>query len=131
MLHGVAQAMLAQLDADWAVLSAGRYALAVRLQVHEGTVECRVPTWSGVGDLLPDLAEVMLVATCGSARGTRWLFLRGAAAVLPEPDWAGWEIPADAGAAPDELYQVVQIRPARIEWVDESRGWGVRETLDL
>ena len=32
---------------------------------------------------------------------------------------------------PDELYLVVRVTPRRIDLLDENRGWGARETLDL
>jgi len=31
----------------------------------------------------------------------------------------------------DERYATIHIMPERIDLIDESRGWGARETLDL
>lgn len=114
-----------------AVLSAGRYALPVRFRVRGPLVECRIPTWSGVGDLLGESGEVTLVALVETGPDLRWVFLRGPATVVPDPDWVGL-LPARPGRVrPDALYQLLRIHPNRIERADEQRGWGFRETIDL
>lgn len=113
-----------------AVLGIGGYALPVRFRVRESRLECRVPTWSGVGDLLETTREVTLVAFREAGEQFQWLFIRGPAAVVPDPDWEGLQPPAAGGVSPDDLYQLVRIEPKRIERIDEQRGWGCRETVD-
>lgn len=122
---------LAAMGARVAVLSVGRYALPVRFRIREPVVECRVPTWSSVGDLLEEPGEVMLVAVGETGPDMRWLFIRGPATVVPDPDWDGLEPPTFDGVGPDDLYQLLRIEPKRLELIDEQRGWGVRETVDL
>jgi hypothetical protein len=62
----------------------------------------------------------------------RWLQIRGTARRVERPNWAGLLLEgAPASTLPQELYLVVQVVPKRIDLLDESRGWGVRETLDL
>lgn len=121
---------LEAMGARFAILSVGRVGLPVRFRIRGEAVECRVPTWSGVGDLLDEPVEVILVAAVETEPYLRWLFLRGPAAVVPEPDWEGLQPPRGDRLRPEELYQVLRIEPKRIEWVDEERGWGYRETRD-
>ncbi|HWI65135.1 MAG TPA: hypothetical protein VNT75_25175 [Symbiobacteriaceae bacterium] len=123
--------MLATMGDGIAILGVGRYALAVRFRVRGSAVECRVPTWSGVGDLLEEPTEVTLVAVGEAGPFMRWLFLRGPAALVPDPDWEGLQPPVSGRVSPDDLYQVVRIEPRRMELIDEERGWGFRETVDL
>ncbi|MDF2631276.1 MAG: hypothetical protein K0R39_5107 [Symbiobacteriaceae bacterium] len=128
---------LAAVEARVAVLSVGKYALPVRFRTKGSAVECQVPTWSGVGDLLemPGAAgpvpEVTLVAVEESEPHLRWLFIRGTATLVPDPDWEGLHTAAPGGVETRDLYQLLHIVPKRIEWADERRGWGYRETVDL
>ncbi|HYG57049.1 MAG TPA: hypothetical protein VD902_03175 [Symbiobacteriaceae bacterium] len=122
---------LAEMGARVAFLAVGRYALAVRFRVRAPAVECRVPTWSGVGDLLEEPGEVLLVAECEQGPYLRWFFLRGPATVVPDPDWEGLLPPVPGRVSPDDLYHLLRILPKRIELIDEQRGWGYRETVDL
>ncbi|MFZ5828305.1 MAG: hypothetical protein ACOY94_28700 [Bacillota bacterium] len=121
---------LEAMGARYAMLSVGRYGLPVRFRIRGRAVECRVPTWSGVGDLLEGLEEVLLVAVVETEPYLRWLFLRGPASIVPDPDWEGLEPPPLHHLVPDDLYQILRIEPRRIERVDEQRGWGYRETAD-
>jgi hypothetical protein len=126
---------LAELKTRVGVLSVGRYALPVRFRMRDRTVECQVPTWSGVGDLL-ELAgaeppEVTLVAVDEEEPHLRWMFIRGSATLVPEPDWEGLHTAAGGGVSTGDLYQLLRIVPKRIESADEGRGWGFRTTVDL
>ncbi|MFZ5817635.1 MAG: hypothetical protein ACOY93_20470 [Bacillota bacterium] len=122
---------LAALGARVAFLGSGGYALPVRFRIRGGAVECRVPTWTGIGDLLEEPVDLLLVAVDDTGAHLRWLFLRGPAAVVQEPDWEGLEPNPVDRVSREDLYQLIRLQPRRIEWVDEERGWGVRETLDL
>lgn len=122
---------LAELGARVLILSGGRYALPVRFRVRGPAVDCLIPTWSGVGDMPAEPAEVTLVAVAETGPYLRWLFIRGLATVVSDPDWEGLEPPHCERVAPDDLYQLLRIVPKRLEWVDEAQGWGRRETIDL
>lgn len=131
MNNGLSLQALAAMGVGVVILSVDRYALPVRFRVRGPAVECRVPTWSGVGDMLTASGEVTLVAVADSEPELSWLFVRGPATVVPEPEWAGL-LPPDVGRVdPDDLYQLIRIQPRRIELIDERRGWGCRETADL
>lgn len=53
--------MLATMGAQYAILGVPGYALPVRFRVRGSGVECAVPIWSGMGDLLETTGEVTLV----------------------------------------------------------------------
>lgn len=122
---------LTTLGTQSAVLAVGQIALAVRFRVRDGAVECRVPTWTGVGDLLTEPTDALLVTHTDAGAHLEWLFVRGPAEVVAEPDWDGLLVPGTERFGPSELYQLIRIRPRRIELIDERRGWGFRETIDL
>lgn len=122
---------LVAMEARFAILGVGRYALPVGFRVRGSVVECRVPTWSGVGDLLIGQQDVTLVAVSENGPHLHWLFIRGSATVVPEPDWTGMDLPGVDRSSPDDLYQLLRVAPRRIEEIDEARGWGSRETVDL
>jgi hypothetical protein len=124
-------ASLAALGARFAILGVGRYALPVRFRIRGSAVDCQVPTWSGVGDLLEEPGEVTLVALGDGGTGLKWLFIRGQAAVVPNPDWEGLNPVQDGRVGSEDLFHVVRVIPKRIEFLDEERGWGFRETVDL
>ena len=122
---------LRDLDAQFAILGVAGYALPVRFLVRGSVVECPVPTWSGVGDLLEKMEEVTLVAVQNSDTYLRWFFLRGTGTVIKDPDWEGLLPPQHGRGDPGDLYQLLRIEPNRMELFDEQRGWGFRETADF
>lgn len=119
------------LGARFAILSVGKYALPVRFRIRESAVECRIPTWSGIGDLLEEPKELTLVATVETGAHLRWFLVRGEGTVVPDPDWDGLRPQFADRVSLDDLYHLVRLKPARMELVDEQRGWGFRETVDL
>ncbi len=50
---------------------------------------------------------------------------------MTDPDLEGLRLPGSDQANRADLYEVVRVEPVRIELVDERRGWGYRETVDL
>ena len=67
----------------------------------------------------------------GTRGGLRWLQIQGTAEPVGAPDWAsllpGWT----SAVAPDDLYLVVRVTPARLDLFDERQGWGARETVEM
>ncbi len=119
--------------------SGGAWVMPVRYRPLAGTcgshgleVDCLLPRWADVAYHLEQDPRVMLVVQDTSAPALRWLQVRGTARPVEKPDWAGL-LPEETHATvpPDSLYLVVRVTPERIDLLDESRGWGVRETLDL
>lgn len=114
-----------------AVLGVDGYALPVRFRVCGPIVECSVPTWSGVSELLETIEEVTLVAVKNSEANLSWIFLRGEGSIIKNQDWEGL-VPSERSLVdPGDLYQLLRIDPKRIELFDEQRGWGYRETADF
>jgi len=102
-------------------------------------VDCLLPRWADVAYYLERDPRVALViwdaSACGgqgrTTPGSRWLRCLGTARPVAQPDWNAL-LPKDAHIpTPDELYLVVRVTPSRIDLMDETRGWGARETLDL
>ncbi|MDW7674235.1 MAG: hypothetical protein SCK28_06850 [Bacillota bacterium] len=115
----------------FAILGVTSYALPVRFRVRGQFVECGVPTWSGVGDLLEKAEKITLVAVQNYGTNLRWLFLKGAGTVVKDPDWEGIVSPQGGRVDPGDLYQLLRIEPKRMELFDEQLGWGFRETADF
>jgi len=122
--------IFSELDTDVATLGFGSYSLPVRFRFRGSAVDCRVPTWLGSGDLLKAPAEVTFVAVQETGAGLSWVFLRGQAALVQDPDWEGFGCAGDNSRLAD-LYDLLRIEPKRLEFFDERRGWGFRETFDL
>lgn len=123
--------VLAAMNARFAVLCFGHYALPVRFRVRGTVVDCQVPIWAGSSDLLKTRADVTLVAAQEAGPDLLWIFARGSAALHPHPDWRGFSDLRNDRARLDDLYEMVRIDPKRLELFDERRGWGFRETIDL
>lgn len=122
---------LKSMGAEFAVLSVADYALPVRYRVNGWLVECRVPIWICTCDLLEEGGEVTLVAVQNLGNDLCWIFLRGIGSVINNPDWEGLEPEQPIGLETGDLYQLLRIKPNRIEYFDERRGWGFRETADF
>jgi hypothetical protein len=122
--------VFAELNTAVATLSFESYSLPVRFRFRGSTVECRVPTWVGSGDRLRVSTEVTFVAAQETEFGLSWVFARGPAALVPNPDWEGLGC-ADGNSRFTDLYELLRIEPKRLEFFDERRGWGFRETFDL
>ena len=94
-------------------------------------VECLIPRWADVAYYLEQSPQVLLVIQGCYIAGLHWLQYRGVARPVAAPDWAAWLPHWSSAAPPGELYLVVRVTPERIVLFDESKGWGMRETLDL
>lgn len=122
---------LEDLKAEYATLEVAGYTLPVPFRVCRQTVECRVPTWSGVADLLETTRQVTLVVVQNSENGLRWVFLRGLGKVIKDPDWEGFGPLQIGWTNIGDLYQLLRIEPKHMELFDEQKGWGYRETADF
>lgn len=75
---------------------------------------CRLPRWSDTLFYIESNPQVMVIIL--SENPMLWMQYRGSAQIV--------------NSAGDQFVEV-HITPQRIDLIDESRGWGVRETLDL
>ncbi len=83
------------------------------------------------GDILDGPREAMLVVVGEVGPALSWVFVRGNASLVKDPDLQGLLLPGAGPANCTDLYELVRVDPVRIEIVDERRGWGYRETVDL
>ncbi|MBU3114525.1 hypothetical protein [Clostridium lacusfryxellense] len=103
----------------------------MRFRVRGLIVECSVPTWSGLSDLLENIEEVTLVVIKNSDTDLSWVFVRGTGRIIENQEWEAL-VPSEHGLVePEDIYYLLSIEPKRIELFDEQRGWGFRETADL
>lgn len=93
-------------------------------------VECLLPHWADGLFYLEQNPHVMLVIRETDVKSLCWLQIQGQGHPIAQPDWQQWPLPNHA-VPPEALYRVVRVMPRRIDLVDESRGWGARETLEL
>lgn len=123
--------ILETMGTGYAVLGMGGYSLLVRFRVCGLIVECSVPTWSGLSDLLEKIEEVTLVVIKNSETDLSWVFVRGTGRIIANQDWEAL-VPSEHGlVGPEDLYHLLRIEPKRMELFDEQRGWGFRETADF
>ena len=80
---------------------------------------------------LEGCAEVLLVVPSAGAGDRHWLACRGHARLGALADWPDLRPAAPVPLAADELFQVVEIVPTRLDLIDDREGWGRRENLDL
>jgi len=107
------------------------WAMPVRYRSRGLEVECLVPRWADVAYHLEQNPHVLLIIQTCYASGLRWLQIQGLARPVAAPDWDQLLPRWASGVPPGDLYLVVRVTPERIDLVDESQGWGVRETLEL
>ncbi len=94
-------------------------------------IDCLLPRWADVAYHLEQDPRVALVVQDDSVPPLRWLRCLGTAQPVAQPDWDALLPEGTHTPTPDELYLVVRVTPRRIDLLDESRGWGARETLEM
>jgi hypothetical protein len=94
--------------------SLGAWAVSAQYDNTGLELKCRLPRWSDA--LFHIEQEPRVMAIIQDANPLRWLQYRGTARI------------ADSS---DDRYSIIHIVPQRIDLIDEDRGWGARETLDL
>lgn len=109
----------------------GAWAIPARYRSQGLEVDCLLPRWADVTYHLEQRPDVLLIIRDTQVDDLRWLECRGAAQVITSPDWLGFLPEETAVPHPDSRYVVIRVTPKRIDLVDESLGWGARETLDL
>jgi len=95
----------------------GTWSVAAQYQNRGLELDCRVPRWSDAIYHLEQDPHVLIIVLEATEPGSRWLQYHGIAHVTKE--------------SADDRYIAIHITPQRVDLIDESRGWGVRETLDF
>ena len=109
----------------------GTWAMPVRYRSQGSEVDCLLPRWADVTYHLEQRPDVLLIVRDTQVDDLRWLECRGTAQVIASPDWSELLPEGTAVPRPEDRYVIVRVTPKRIDLVDESLGWGARETLDL
>jgi hypothetical protein len=107
------------------------WALPVQYRRRGLEIECLLPRWADLLSLLAEDSRLLLVVTDDQSDSTRWLEVQGTAQRVATPVWGDWTLPAAARPQPENRYAVIRITPRRLDLIDDSQGWGFRETLEL
>jgi len=94
--------------------SLGAWAVPAQYDNAGLELNCRLPRWSDT--LFHIEQEPRVMAIIQDAKPRRWLQYLGTACIVESTD---------------EQYATIHIMPERIDLIDESHGWGARETLDI
>ncbi len=113
----------------------GICAMPVRYRVENLELDCLVPRWA---DIVYHLernpgATLIVVSTFPSPVDDRlsWLQYKGNGWPVAAPNWRGLLPDRASEAQAADLYAVIHLVPERIDLLDESKGWGARETLEM
>ena len=94
--------------------SLGAWAVSAQYDNSGLELNCRLPRWSDA--LFHIEQEPRVMAIIQDVNPLRWMQYRGTARISDSTD---------------ERYATIHIMPERIDLIDEDRGWGARETLDI
>ncbi len=95
----------------------GACAIPAQYQSHGLEIDCLLPAWSvALYHLERDPRALIIVPDIPSG-ASRWLEYRGIAQSSP--------------CGLDKRYVAVHFTPERVDLIDENRGWGARETMEV
>jgi hypothetical protein len=94
----------------------GPWAVAAQYDNSGLELNSCLPRWSDTLFNLEQEPNVIVVIQSNLGSSFGWLQYRGIASI---------------SGSKDEQYVHIHIKPKRIDLIDESAGWGARETLDL
>lgn len=94
-------------------------------------LECLLPRWADLAFHVEGHPRVTVLILDPGTGGRRWLQGRGTARPVATPDWGAFLPEHTDVVHPGDLYLVLRVTLERIDLVDERRGWGRRENLDM
>jgi hypothetical protein len=98
---------------------------------HGLEIVCVLPRWSDALYFLEQDPRVMVIIPDTQSKALRWLQYSGSAYVI-QPPYAERILPQGSlNMQIDDGYAAIRITAERIDLIDENRGWGARETLEL
>jgi hypothetical protein len=109
----------------------GLWSMPVRYRSRDLDIECLVPRWADILYHMEQCEQVILVIQSEIAVPDCWVQYLGTARRMwleAEPTLFDRFLKRQPMHG---LYEVFRISPQRIDLVDETRGWGMRENLDL
>ncbi len=92
---------------------------------------CLLPRWSDVLYHLEQDPHVMVIILDTQSKALRWLQYRGCAQAIQSKDLEQVLPHGTPNMQVDDRFVAVRITAERIDLIDENRGWGARETLDM
>lgn len=95
----------------------GAWAVVAHYHSQGLALDCWLPRWSDAVYYLEQDPRALVIVYDAQSGQTRWLQYRGTACV-------------DDSSA-DARQVAVHITPERLDLIDESHGWGARETLEI
>lgn len=110
------------------VANAVQGALPVRYHSDTLTVYCLIARWTDILPVLEQDSRVELVIAQHDS-DAYWMQYRATAHVLDTPNFQPFAAKTIAASA--FHYVVVELTPQRIDLIDQRKGWGARETLEL
>ena len=94
-------------------------------------IVCLLPRWSDAVYYLEQDPHVMVIILDTQSTELRWLQYSGNAQLVHWPDVEQILPQGSPNMQVDDRYVAVRITAERIDLIDENRGWGARETLEL
>jgi len=95
----------------------GAWSVTAQYQNRGLELECRVPRWSDALYHLEQDPHTLVTILDGTSNSSRWIQYRGIAGI-------------DDSVA-DDRHATIHITPERVDLIDETRGWGARETIEI
>ena len=91
-------------------------------------VECLLPGWADINYHIEQDPRVLLIIYDSNVH---WMQYWGKACLMSAPDFSRLSSAASPGVRLEDRYVAIRVVPQRIDLIDESKGWGARETLDF
>lgn len=114
--------------------ASGVSAMPVRYRVKNLELDCLVPRWADIAyhvETHPDVLMVVLTVLSSPKDPLCWLQYKGNARPVVSPDWSNVLPGGVSEALVNDMYLLLRVIPERLDLLDESRGWGARETLEI
>lgn len=108
-----------------------RYRLVADVGKGVLQVDCLLPRWADATYHLEQDSQVLLIIPDLQGDDLRWLQLQGAAQPVPASGWGESLSRGTSDVQLEDRYLAMRVTPQRIDLIDECRGWGINETLDL
>lgn len=109
----------------------GVRAMPVRYRNSGLTLYCLVPRWADIEFYIEQNPDVLILVSFNSVDALRWIQYSGKAGFDPAAGWKQFSLPGTMEMHRHDLYKVIRVEPKRIDYINEEKGWGARETLEL
>ncbi len=107
----------------------GAWAIPARYYRDGLELACFIPRWADIVYYVQQDPQVLLIIQDPTSPGKSWLEYRGIAKLLPCKNLAQTGLISESEL--DTRFVVLHVQPERIDLLDESHGWGARETLEV